>query len=432
MPPVENGIIRSLSVSRAESFDHNQKGGCALKWWFSDVKGLRPKQTDAQNDGELGHALLATYFRTGKEPEGRVKMGKAVTGAIVKGELPKPGPDLMVESRFDGQPARDADGKWIPVDTSKTLWVAGVPWDGFVDLRFRRSDVVEVWDHKFGSDIHAHALPSAALVKTIQLPIYCLDSLRVWPDARTFRLVHHNVSKKGVDSFVRDAVVSLDQVREREADVERVVDEMKRIALVENQTDVPFNKKACEVYGGCPHQSICSRYKEKTKVSLTPEELALFGEPIPDSNASTPAAPAVSAVTTDATGLVPSSTPTNDPGLPPPDRKRGRKPKIVEVKDGETEAEAETRAKAGEEMIACSVCGTDIGLRPKGHKIDPMFCPNKANHPAPTVSELVTIANEAIAERKTVADVIATVTVVDPYKRLARALRAFADALEQP
>jgi hypothetical protein len=269
-----------LSTSQVESFDHSQTGGCNRRWWFERVNDLRPDQTKAQSDGEAGHALLANYFLTGEKPKGRVKMGKAVTGAIVKGELPSPGSDMRVEDRFSGQPKLDTSGNWIPVDVDETLTIWGVPFDGFIDLAFRRGNIPEIWDHKFGSDIHANAKQASALIRTVQMPVYVLSQLPYWPDAKQWRIVHHNVSKKGVDSFIRSAVVTLDQVFERKAAIEKLVASIGEIYNVEHQQDVPSNHRgatrACEAWNGCPHQSICQAFKGATHVALTPEEEALF------------------------------------------------------------------------------------------------------------------------------------------------------------
>jgi hypothetical protein len=274
---VSGGVIHRLSVSQVESFDPAQTGGCPRRWWFERVQGYRPEKTEAHQEGDIGHELLAHYLATGEAPKGRVKMGKAVTGAIAAGHLPTPGPDLLVERRFDGQPKRDARGDWIPLDVDATLKVGGVPWDGFVDLRFRRGDVVDVLDHKFSSDIHAYARPADSLIRTVQMPVYCLDSLRIWPDARAFRLTHHYVSRRGVESFVRSQVVTVDQVWAREAQVRTIVADMRDVAQATSQDDVPFNRRACMAWQGCPHQSICSAFKEN-RMQLTAEEAALFGD----------------------------------------------------------------------------------------------------------------------------------------------------------
>jgi PD-(D/E)XK nuclease superfamily len=277
MSTIENGVIKQLSVSQIETFTHTSKGGCGLKFWFERVHDLRPDQTKAQSDGEAGHALLATYFETGELPKGRVKMGKAVTGTIVKGELPKPGADLLIEHRFSEQEKFDVNGQWIPLDVSNTLHIAGVPLEGFIDLAFRRGPVPEVWDHKFSSDPREYALKSKDLIRTVQMPVYVASQMPYWPDAKQWRIAHHNVSKKGVDSFIRADVVSVDQVAERMAAIAKTVEEMKLVAPVESQRDVPFNKQSCEAFGkSCPHAAICSRYKEKRPMSLSPDEADAF------------------------------------------------------------------------------------------------------------------------------------------------------------
>lgn len=329
-------VLRTLSVSQAEKFDQHQNGGCPRRWWFETVQGLKPEQSDAQSDGDLGHALLARYLSTGAWPEGRVRMGKAVTAAIAKGVLPAPGPDLLIERRFSGQPQRDADGKWIPLDPTLTpIRIGGLPWDGFIDVMHRRDGAVTVIDHKFSSDIHAEWSKRAdQLIRTVQMPVYALVGLALFPDATEFILAHHNVSRRGIDSDFRPARVTLDQVREREADIAVVVDQMKWVATAEKQDDIPFNRKACSAYNGCPFQNRCTAFKER-KVALTPDEQALFdglddvfpadgaksekkSDQIPDSE------------------LVPAGTPENDPGLPEP--KPGKsKVKIVDVPAGAVE-----------------------------------------------------------------------------------------------
>lgn len=284
MSTVENGVIKQLSVSQVESFDHEQTGGCQRKYWFERAQGIKPEETKAQDDGTKGHDLLATYFKTGKPPEGRVRMGKHVRAAIVKGELPAPGDDMIVEARFSGQEKFDAAGNWIPLDKKETLHLGGVPWDGFIDLAFRRGDVPEIWDHKFSSDPDTFAKPASRLVKTVQMPVYVLSQIPYWPDAKQWRLVHHYVKKSGIHSFLRHATVSLDEVLERKAQIETVVEQMKAVAAIpfDRQDDVPANAsgptRACESYAGCPFQSSCSEFKRRQTMAfqLSEEQKKMF------------------------------------------------------------------------------------------------------------------------------------------------------------
>lgn len=364
MTIVNDGVIRHLSVSKVEMFDHSQRGGCELRWWFNAVKGRHEETGPAKEDGTIGHGLLAEYFRTGKPPEGRVKMGKAVRAAIAGGaELPTPRSNLMVESRFDGQAQRDADGKWIDLDTDKTFWLGGLPWDGAIDLRWRNGDVGHVLDHKFSSDIDANAKQAGELIKTVQLPVYVLDSLRLpeWQGLTRFSIGHHNVSRTGEHSFIRSAVVPLDQVLERKEQIETVVGRMKQVAHAELQGDVPFNRKSCETWSGCPHQSRCKAFLENRMPppSLSAEELALFGD------FETPA-PAVVAPPSP----IPAATPENDPGIPPPptpDRKLTIKDIPSCAACGTTlTAENGSQLRAGEwKHIGCPTEATPVIEKPK-------------------------------------------------------------------
>lgn len=266
-----------LSVSQVEDYDSEQLGGCPRRWWFERVQGHRPESTAAHEDGHQGHALLAHYLSTGDRP-GRVRLGKAVNAVIDSGILPAPGPDLQVEQRFSGQPHRDAHGQWVPLDVHRTLRHAGHPWEGFIDLRWRSGSTVTVWDHKFSSDIHARALPAERLIRTVQMPIYALDSFRAWPDATTVNLVHLYVSRRGVESFVRQQLVTAEQVIERAEEISGLVREMDALRDVTIQDNVPFNRAACHTRTGCPHQFRCNAFRRRgTIMDMTEEEQRMFG-----------------------------------------------------------------------------------------------------------------------------------------------------------
>lgn len=311
MTVVENGQIRQLSVSQIESFDTTQTGGCNRRWWFERAMDLRADQTSSQTEGEALHAHLAHYLTTGEIPKGRKLMGKAATAAIVKGDLPALGEDLFVELRFDGQPKTDAEGNWIPLDVANTLTLAGVPLEGFIDLAFRRGPIPEIWDHKsfnpcrpeISEDPHFWLKKPSELIKTVQMPVYVASQIPYWPDAERWRIVHHNVSRKGVDSVIRAAVVTTAEVRARIAEIESTIERMKVVARAERQDGVPANLRACDAWTGCPHQSICSAFKKgKPPVTLSPEEeAAIFGdlpeseEPVSDSAPTPPVPPPAAA-----------------------------------------------------------------------------------------------------------------------------------------
>lgn len=264
--------LRALSASQAERFDPEQVGGCKRRWYFQDVMRLEvPEPEESKNDGHAGHALFAMHYRGEPLPK-RHRMLKAVRGALVKGELPAREPGQLIESRFDGQPARDANGERLSLDTTRTLWLGGVPWDGYVDLRFYREGTITVLDHKFSSDIHTYAKPADRLLASVQMPVYALDSLRLWPEAQHIELVHHYVSRKGVDSFLRRQLVTVEQVRQRGREIERLVAEMIAVSQAKSPDDVPGNRASCHTWSGCPFQSRCTAFKEKPKMDLNPEE----------------------------------------------------------------------------------------------------------------------------------------------------------------
>lgn len=267
--------LYSLSASQAEEFDPAQFGGCPRRWYFHRVMGLAvPGSGAAQEDGNAGHAHFAEWYRTGKQP-GRARMGKAVNGAIDAGHLPPRGPDQLIESRFDGQSAKDEHGDQLPLRVDTTLWLGGVPWDGYVDLRFYRAAMITVLDHKFSSDIHAYA--KTDLLATVQMPVYALDSLRLWPEAKHIELVHHYVSRRGMESFVRRQLITVGQVRQRGEQIANLARQMQKAARAPSAEDVPGNRASCHTWSGCPFQSRCSVFKEKPKMNLSDEELSWLG-----------------------------------------------------------------------------------------------------------------------------------------------------------
>lgn len=383
MSTVENGVIKQLSVTQIESFDVTQEGGCARKWWFERAVDLRAEQSKSQAEGEAGHAHLAHYFLTGELPKGRKLMGKAATGAIVKGKLPERGDDLFVELRFDGQPKLDAAGNWIPLDVANTLTLAGVPLEGFIDLTYRRGPIPVVLDHKFftpcrpeiSEDPYAWLKTGPQLIRTVQMPVYALSQRPYWPDATHWRLAHHYVSKKGVDSLIRSAVFTTEQILERGREIEAVIERMKVAARAERQDDVPANPgRACDAWQGCPHQSICSAHKTKgTTVQLSPEEAALFDDmDLPETGPAPDAAP---------------TPPVPAPAAAAPAPAKVRRMPMIDVP---APTPAPTPAPAVETPPACA-CG--VAITPEnGSKLQSgswvhVNCPLLAPPPAPAAKE---------------------------------------------
>ncbi len=413
--------IHQLSVSKVELFD-----ACARHWWFDFPQGLKPEQDNAQSEGDKGHALIAGYLSTGNGPEGRVKMGTAVRNAIAKGLFPKPGPDLLVERRFSGQAKLDADGKWVPLDPALApIWSRGIPWDGFIDVMYRRDDAVTVEDHKFSSDIRAPWSKKAdQLLATVQMPLYGLVGLSLWPDATHVRLTHNNIARSGGDTDKRTypSLVTREQLFERKAVIDQSVAGMIDVGALTVESEVPYNFGGCEAYGGCPHQSICSAFKQRRiKMNeLTAEEMAMFDDvQIPDSTVA---------------AVLPPDAPPNDASTPPPEKKAKKKPSLIV--DESTTPDEELKAARG----FCASCGA--GLTPansagKSGGFKHIGCPAGAPAPAPIVAPPppAPVAVVAKPEAPKPAPVAPTVTKPippeDPWKRIARALHAFADALEK-
>jgi len=290
-------------------------------------------------------------------------MGKMVNGVIAARVLPTPGADLLVEQRFDGTARPEGEGRWPPLNTENTLRLGGVPWDGFVDLTFRRGDVPEVWDHKFVSTLD-NARRNEALIKTVQMPVYVLAQLPRWPDAARWRIAHLYVSRAGVQSELRAEVVHQDEVLKQRERIETVVAQLLVSRLAVTQNEVPYNLRACTAYAGCPHQSRCSAFGKERVVFLSPEEAALFDAPLPTT-------PVVNAPTV-------------------------ARPLVVDVAPGEADTDALARhaASAGASVptsTVCALCGEQV-TRENGSRLQSgewthvIGCKSSAPAPSPAPS----------------------------------------------
>ncbi len=420
-------ILTQTSVSQVTSADHSQEGGCKRRFWFERVHDMRAEMDNARSDGGKGHELIKRYLRTGEAPAKRVKMGKHVTALILKGSfLPALGDDLIVETRFDGssemfKPVLDAEGKpvldeegqpkreWIPMNPAETYWLAGLPWDGAIDLTYRRGDIPTVVDWKFSSDIEAYAKRGEDLIKTVQMPIYVASQIPYWPDASRFEIAHGYVARSGIKSFIRRAIVTLDQVREREAQISTVVEEMKVVAGATSQDDVPFNRRACHSWMGCPQQHHCNAFR-RNLLDLTPEEQALLNgdasavpalddgledlPPLDDApEAPPPVDPAIAAKAAAKAKLLAELEALDAPPAPvaaaaKPAAKASRVP-IVDVETPPAEAPGSAPVASAPAAAApppCPACGAVItaenGSKPESGLWQHVGCPKNAAAPA--------------------------------------------------
>lgn len=291
--------IEQTSVSQLEKFDRDQPGGCERRWYLEDLKGLKPKQGGAASKGDDGHELFAKHFKGEALPK-RASMRKTVGMAIEKCELPKPGPDLLVELRLDGQEKfhateknEDGSPKWNTLDRERTIWLGGLPLDGFIDLTYQRGDAAPVvLDHKFSGEPHERALEKAGergekLIRGIQMPVYAHAMRRTWPDAPGFWLVHHYLNFTAGESFFRKAYVTVAQLDARIAEIAKIIERMRVLSDAPTQDEVPFNRKSCQYRYGCAMQSSCNAFRRNLMDQLSETEASLFDE-TPSASAPTP------------------------------------------------------------------------------------------------------------------------------------------------
>lgn len=252
------GELSRVSVSQIATFDATQDGGCPAKWWFDKVAGKPPPQFKAQTVGVEIHGQIEHYLKTGED---------------VLGPVARAGKHLI--------PARDERLK-IEYEFKSYLSRAGVSILGYMDLvnptgfhvdeqgpHADPAGTVEVLDWKTTSNIDKWAKSGAALLRTIQMPVYGSVVAAMHPAAEHVRLSHVYFQTSGrASAEKRSTLVPLTTINDRLTTIEATVSEMKQVAREGDINKVPKNFNACSSYGGCPYQSECPRPKEVTLAAI--------------------------------------------------------------------------------------------------------------------------------------------------------------------
>lgn len=295
---VVNGELRFASVSAVKMFDARTKGGCARRWAYKTVFGIKEAEADKNKAAkEKGIALdkeLKHYLQTGD---------KALSPLALRGLhiLEAPGTDVhvdiainTVEHWLNGVRVPSLpEGERYPDGTQHVvrsqLMAAGVPFLGELDLahargHYRDEDgqyhddppgTVEVGDIKYkgnSKDRNGNStlmLPND-LIRDIQMAGYGEWISRVDPHASYARLSllyfpDKEGSKQGVARKVTKLHV-LEDCHKTWARVEATVREMKDVAKATDIEQVPgaSDLSTCDAYSGCPHREYCTAYKKNS------------------------------------------------------------------------------------------------------------------------------------------------------------------------
>lgn len=304
----------STSVSAIAKFDPNEYGGCMRRWFFRYVEHLPEATTFQKEEGVNAHSQIEHFLETGED----------VLGAVVaKGRhlLPAPGPDLLVEWGLNNKKRPpNKDGKQInffPPGES-LLRADGVPLIGFMDWVNPRGVTVtpegvlvaeppntcEAGDNKTTSRLSLAKSPED-LIKTTQMSGYGEFLLQRNPSLEFIRL-SHVVFQTGQSRAAKKvtALVRAEDVRGSwQKKGHDVVRQMREVARMKSEADVPANLQACGAFNKvCDFRHVCSAHSNISKRDRL--KMGLLKK------TGTPAAPAAAAATN---GAVTSNT----PWLPP-------------------------------------------------------------------------------------------------------------------
>jgi hypothetical protein len=359
-PSIVDGELVRCSVSQLKTADVRIHGGCLRRWYFDKHDHLDDEAGDAAEDSTKCHTMAETYLTDGFEPAGTNNLERAFLAG--KHLLPEPG-TVFPEFHFDG-----------------IVSLAGVPFNGKLDVwdpMIREAGCgvryPTVRDHKFHGDMTERALTGDQLERDVQMVGYGVVAAALAPEATHIDLGHFNYQKREPrptpGARLVNRLVAVDVLLKRWDGWTETVKTMKQAAREAEAAAVPANTKACFAYGkkyACPHVERCAKLKSGTEKPMgwSAEELALFGKK-PETVSVPAVQPEVQAPIADV--------------APPP-----KKSLIVDVAEGETEAEAAARAGLRPSAFVddgpgfvdtkCEA-GHNVGKRPPGSKIASVACP---------------------------------------------------------
>ncbi len=299
--PVQDGVIQHLAVTGVAQFNPDEEG-CPTRWGYKNVLGKKEPQK--------------TWHTTGTEVDDQVNHflghGQNVLGKIARAGihlLPEPGTDLLVQWGLNNKlRAKKTNGQWenfFPPQES-LLWAAGIPFVGFPDVINAREQylvpvdesdeqpqrvelksepgVVEVLDNKTTSKFK-WAKPASKLFHTTQMNGYGLFILNVDPSVTAVRLSHNTYrtdDRLAPAAIKRSVLVSAQEIRERWTRVvEPIVEQMKSVAGMKRDVDMPYNLGACESFGGCPHKDYCHAHTKLNPLQRMKMSTLLKNRPAP-------------------------------------------------------------------------------------------------------------------------------------------------------
>jgi hypothetical protein len=265
-PLVVDGELQWLSATIITKGDERAEGGCLRRLWYYAVGGKEEPGSASQGTGLKVHDEIERHVTTGEMTLGPI----AITA---KAQIPKPGPDLLVEHALE----------------RGLITCAGVPVVGHIDLvSFRGVNVgasdfgdvqdppgtIEIRDWKTSSDFR-WAKTGDELRENVQMLTYGRYGLERWNPAFV-RLTHVYIhTKKRLPAINRSTgPMRPDEIRAGWEGVEVAGRKIRLAVRADRAEDVDANTRACGAFRGCPHRSYCKAANHDSLASMWGEELA--------------------------------------------------------------------------------------------------------------------------------------------------------------
>lgn len=209
---------------------------CQRQWWWNKVFGLPTRQKPSAALGEAVHASIEAYLGGADESALHTVARPALPTLRQLREMP----DLEVESQMR-RPLRN-----------------GLTFIGRIDARSLSERLVV--DHKTTSDLK-WAKVAEDLQSDVQMLAYAYDVLELNPGAEV-RIAHSAMQTRGLPGArYTETTVPAEAVRAGWQRIERVTDDMRRVAQITAADQVTPTWASCSAYGGCDFREQCASLK---------------------------------------------------------------------------------------------------------------------------------------------------------------------------
>ena len=301
---VADGVVRYLSVSAIRLYDPIELSGCARKYFFRYVLGIKEPESAAMRGGTVVAKECETYLTTGADVLGPIaRAGKHL--------LPAPGPDLEVEQQLgdvgEAIRLRGVGAPLAAIRRAAGLTAAGIPLMGAADLRHRRGEyvapsgdllredpgivVTSITDHKTTKRISDHVSPSGkvyegygksveAVHSDTQMLGYGVQEHERHQEVTHLRLEHIYYRTEGAaEAEKRTGIIPVETVLRRWERVDGVAREISDVVRETDVSKIPPNLRACKAYHKeCFYAQRCPRSVDEIFAAMYGRGRTVFKE----------------------------------------------------------------------------------------------------------------------------------------------------------